>query len=179
MTTIAVRDGVMASDSLETEDETVITDKCKKIWRLPDGSLLGAAKCSEDCWRLYDALRKKQPIPKLDEVIAVRLYPSGKMELFEGNVWQPITTPYYAIGNGSKYAWAAMDAGADAIKACRIGIKRDVYSGGRLQVLRLPQGKQKEREAVGRFVAEKGYLSRRHSKRRRRARAAGTSRGGR
>lgn len=137
MTTIAARGGVIACDGRETDDNIVVDDKCEKIWRLPDGSLLGCAGDTEDGQRLYAALKCKTSPPKLDNVAALLIRPSGRMELYEGNIWQRIKKPYYAVGSGAPFAFGAMDAGATAKQAAAIGANRDPNSGGQIQVLRL------------------------------------------
>jgi hypothetical protein len=133
---------VLAGDGRETaiaEDESpmVLNDRCRKVFKLPDGQLFGASKGSEDGTRLYEALTKKLPPPKLECVNALRIDLKGRIWLYEGNIWQRITIPYYAIGSGSIFAMAAMDAGASAIEAAKIGAKRDVYSGGKVTFVRL------------------------------------------
>lgn len=144
MTTIAARDGEIAGDGRETDADIVIRDTCCKIWRLPDGSLLGAAGSSEDCMRLYLALKSKQPLPKLEECSAIMIKPNGSMVLFEGNIWQPIEQKYYAVGSGAGVAFGAMDAGATAKRAATIGSKRDPFSGGKVRSLRLCQRQSKK-----------------------------------
>lgn len=143
MTTIAARAGVMASDSRETDVhealETcfVVSNSSKKIWRLPDGRLFGGSDASEDITRLYIALEKHYGPPKLDHVCGLLINLDGSMELYEGNIWVKIKSPFYAIGTGAAYAMAAMHAGATAEKAAAIGAMMDPYSGGRIQVLKV------------------------------------------
>lgn len=142
MTTIAVRGNIMASDSRETvcddgETAYVVNNKCKKIWRVSSGRILGCAHGSEDGIRLMLALKKNQPPPKLDAVVGVLLNTDGSVELYEGNIWQKVSGDYYAVGSGALAALGAMDAGATAVEAVKIAIDRDPFSGGRLQVLKL------------------------------------------
>lgn len=144
MTTIAYRAGVLAGDGRETyieegESAMVNRDNCVKVHRLPDGRLFGAAKTSEDIERLYRKLvaGDKFPTIHLDDVNAMVIDLKGRIWGFEGRLWIPIDAPYYAVGSGSRYALPAMDAGADAVKAVKIGCKRDPFSGGKITVLRL------------------------------------------
>jgi hypothetical protein len=145
MTTIAYRDGVLAGDSYETmvadalqnESAITITHNCRKVFRLPNGELFGASRGSEDIERLYRALMKGLPPPKLEDINAIRIDRKGRVWYYEGNIWQHVKARYYAVGSGSVFALAAMDAGATAIEAVRIGIKRDPYSGGRVTHVRL------------------------------------------
>lgn len=138
MTTIAARAGVMAADTLEIDNNEEldaafkISARSKKIFRLPDGRLFGGAGSSEDILRLYDALRKKQPAPKLEHVSGLLMNLNGKLELYEGNIWQKVHEPYYAIGTGAGFAFAAMHAKADAVLAAKIGAMMDPFSGGRV-----------------------------------------------
>ena len=139
MTTIAYRDGILASDSRLTFKSNVTTDKCKKIWRLSDGTLFGASGDNEGGLALLKALKDGREIgPKSDrEFCGVRIIPKGRIYTTEGLVWARWPEPFIAIGSGGKYARAAMLAGASAVEAVRIGIASDVYSGGRVQTLRL------------------------------------------
>ena len=142
MTTITFRAGVMAGDGRETiieehESSYINTDDCIKVFRLKDGRLFGASKASESCLRLYESLVKGFGPPKLEDINGLLVDLKGKLWFFEGNIWYPIKEKYYAIGSGARFALPALDAGATAIKACKIGMKRDPYSGGKLTVVRL------------------------------------------
>ena len=144
MTTIAYRDGIMAGDGRETcigddESAVVLTDKCIKVFKLRDGRLFGGSRGSEDLTRLHQALVKNTPLPKLEDVNGLLVDRKGRIWLYEGHIWQRIQARYYAVGSGSVFALGAMDAGATAIEAVRIGVRRDPYSGGRVTHVRLPR----------------------------------------
>jgi hypothetical protein len=108
-----------------------------KVFRLEDGRLFGASKTTESCIRLYESLVKGFGPPKLEDINALLVDTRGRVFFFEGIIWQPIKVPYYAIGSGARFALPAMDANASAIQACKIGMKRDPYSGGKMVVVRL------------------------------------------
>lgn len=140
MTTITYRAGVIASDGRETDEHDngasyVITDRCKKLFRLPDGSVIGCAGSSENGALLVQAITKKLATPKLEHISALHVTRKGAF-LYEGAAWLPIRERFYAIGSGGAYAVAAMKAGADAVKACRIGAEMDPCSGGKVSWLR-------------------------------------------
>lgn len=142
MTTIVYRDGVLAGDGRETAEADkgstiVVRDNDVKVFKLPDGSLFGASDGSEDIVRLHEALMKGNPAPKLEHVTGLRIDLNRRIWLYEGNVWQRIRASYYAIGTGSLFAFPALDAGASATKACKIGSYRDPYSGGTITSVRL------------------------------------------
>lgn len=50
--------------------------------------------------------------------------------------WDRLTADRYAIGSGRAFALGAMEHGASAKRAVEAAIRRDVYSGGRVRVLR-------------------------------------------
>ena len=139
MTTVAYRDGVLAGDTKVTEGETVVDDKQRKVYKLRDGCLYGFAGNLEDGLRLLRALRKDLDAHPsgLVEFSALLVYPDGEVGLYEGNTWVKQKGAYFAIGSGAVCALSAMDAGAGAVEAVKIGIKRDLRSGGRVMSVRL------------------------------------------
>jgi hypothetical protein len=157
MTTIAYRRGILASDSRVTmveqgESPHIVSDKEKKIWRLPDGRLFAASRGCEDGVRLYNLMRAAKPGTKpslkLDDINAILIDLNGTIWFYEGNIWQKVKEPWIAIGSGSRVgAIPAMMAGASAKDAVRIGIKCDPYSGGRIQVLKLRPGNRAARSS--------------------------------
>ena len=144
MTTIAYRNGVLAGDGRETqiadgESALVIRDTDVKVFKLKDGRLFGAAKTSEDILRLHNSLKNGTALPKLDDVAAILVDLKRRIWFCEGRIWQRAPYKFFAIGSGGGFALAAMDAGATAIEAVRVGIKRDPYSGGKVTYVRLPR----------------------------------------
>jgi len=142
MTTICYRDGVIAGDSRETiiedrESTYIDNDVSVKVFRLKDGRLFGASKASESCSRLHESLIKGFGPPKLEDINGLLIDLKGRIWFFEGVQWRQLNQKYYAIGSGARFAMPAMDAGASAVLACKIGIKRDPYSGGKVTALRL------------------------------------------
>ena len=144
MTTIVYRDGCLAGDGRETiieehESSMVDNDVCVKVFRLEDGRLFGASKTSENCYRLHESLVKGHPTPKLldDDINGLLIDLKGRIWFYEGYMWRQIKQPYYAIGSGARFAIPALDAGASAILACKIGMKRDPFSGGKLTSVKL------------------------------------------
>lgn len=144
MTTIAYRDGVLASDSRATIKERVDTDRCKKIFRLRNNSYISIAGDYLNGMRLMERLKQLIKTRKKDQQlylpnerfkgVSAILVDEEAAWIFDGCLWENLKVyPYYAIGTGGPYALAAMDAGATAEEAVRVGIKRDVYSGGRVQ----------------------------------------------
>lgn len=136
MTTIAYKDGELATDSRVTENGNVYTDRQRKVHKLRDGRIVAWAGSLTDSKRFLAALRKGTHIPKVD-VNAIMLHPEGGVAVFDENTWLPMNEPHYAMGSGADLALGAMDAGATAKEAVKIAIKRDTNSGGRVQSLKL------------------------------------------
>lgn len=130
MTTVAYRDGVLAGDGRVTIGDMVVTNKQRKVHRLSGGRLFGWSGSLEDGERLLMSIKADEALPSLGNITALMIHPDGAIELFEGALWVRRPMPYYALGSGSPYAIGAMDAGATAVEAVRIGIKRDTGSGG-------------------------------------------------
>lgn len=138
MTTLAYRDGELATDSRITAGDMIVSDRRKKVHRLRDGSILAWSGSVQQAELLLRAMRKKgAKIPQLTEISALHLRTDGTLWEYEGEAWVKQDPGYYATGSGQAYAFAAMDAGASAKEAVRIAIKRDAASGGRVQSLKL------------------------------------------
>lgn len=146
MTTIAVRGGVIAADGQVTGGAAIITLKDRKIFRLPNGNIVGVSGPSEECDALIENLRKNKSY-KCRKLEAVMLDTRGRLYVYEGRKFKRENYEYYAIGSGWKFAIGAMDAGASAKKAVDIAKKRDIYSGGRTFVVSL-EGPCRSRKSV-------------------------------
>lgn len=150
MTTIAYRDGIIASDSrLSTNKGYVCSDTCKKLFKLKDGAVLGLGGHNHNGLVLLHELERaikeskkpeaKKVLPKIQAkgVEAILVSPNGEVHIYEQCAWGKLEDcydeDYYALGSGSYQACAVMDMGADAITAVKQGIRRDVSSGGRVQ----------------------------------------------
>ena len=111
---------------------------CEKIERFPDGSLFGAAGDGDDGLRLADFLKKggKGRKPKCDTVHALHILTDGRVHLYALSARpERITSPFAAIGTGSKFAMAIMWAGGDAAKACEAAIALDKSCSAPVQTL--------------------------------------------
>jgi ATP-dependent protease HslVU (ClpYQ) peptidase subunit len=140
MTTIATDGETMAADGLSTVVGTIVRTKCRKILRLPDGSLFGGAGDSGQIATLYEWLCKpvdeRGDYPQIKEVAALVLRRDGTALVFDNlsnGHGDDVEFPM-AIGSGEQYALTAMDAGATPEEAIRIASKRDPHTGGEIQV---------------------------------------------
>lgn len=135
MTTIAT-DGVwLAGDGRSTRGDAISGGDRKKVHKLPDGSIIGAAGRTRDAERAVRALMNNpfKPEEVRGDYTLMRLYPDGDLWVHEDTLTAPMKmkTPF-AIGSGWVAALGAMLAGADAKQAVKIASKIDVHTGGKI-----------------------------------------------
>lgn len=137
MTTIAYRDGVMASDSLVTAG-TLRCGSMRKITRNSVGWIGGGAGPMETIVRLLawiDAGAEGEP-PEMKEADAIIVSPDGVVHFWTGaGPLTPVQGSFFAVGSGERVAVGAMAAGADAIQAVRLAIEYDTGTGGDIAFL--------------------------------------------
>lgn len=154
MTTIAFRDGIMASDSQATDDYLSLdTSKVHKVkfYKNPDAkkktsALVGLSGVLEDCLIFIDHYYG------IDSQLANGSDPKGIFKdldvwglIYEEEVLYqvaprrpiPLEGKFHATGSGGVFAQAAMMAGATAKEAVEIAKELDPYTGGKVQVLKL------------------------------------------
>lgn len=132
MTTIAVRNGIIAADSRMTVDGRMT--KCVKLFRR-GGDVLGLAGDDAPALMFVDWYGTGKPRPHLlvegnsdFHVLAL----DSKRRVFLYDKWcrgERITAPFFAIGTGADAAMGAMYAGADARRAVAVACKVDINSG--------------------------------------------------
>jgi hypothetical protein len=145
VTTIAYRKGVLAADTRETDDEQefIYPGHARKIHRLEGGHLFAAAGDSEQIEVLRRSVVDGSQPPKMKGVEAIVVLPSGRVRFYEGRIWSPVRSPFFALGTGKVAALAAMYANASAAKAVRIAMKLDFCTGGRVETVKLKRRRKK------------------------------------
>jgi ATP-dependent protease HslVU (ClpYQ) peptidase subunit len=144
MTTLAYKQGVLAGDTLVTYGDAKLPGHERKVHKLRNGCLFGAAGIAAQIDILKEAVQKGQfdNPPMLKEVDALLVHPSGQCETYERGRWCQTNAPYAALGSGHDFAMAVMAFGGSAKDAVRIAIKLDKGSGGKVQSVSI---KQKEK----------------------------------
>ncbi len=144
MTVIAYRNGVMAGDGRVTVKDWIDNDDTRKVRKLGDGSICGAAGSNNQCLVFYKLMEeaakeedKTLPDLKLKNIEALLVGPDKLIWFWGGVCWEKITLPYYAVGSGYRIANTAMDAGASAKKAVEIVCKRVTSCGGKITTVKL------------------------------------------
>ena len=144
MTTVAVRDGIMAADS-QLSGSTVF--RVQKIYELPGGGCVGG--CGE--WaKAYSAISwllggRQGDAPDFENAELVILKPDGSVWLAcERFPEFPILDGVAAIGCGSAAAMALMHAGFSAKEAVVRTCLTDPGSSQPVQVYKLPRKRKKD-----------------------------------
>lgn len=135
MTTIAYRDGIMASDSLGVRGPTRMNGTIQKIWKLPDGSLVaGAGFMLQFHKSILQAKTYKdiQSPPDKDTMI-LHVSSNGTLRILQEDIWVELGSPaYYAIGSGDDIAMGALHHGATAAEAVLAAAQSDIYTDDRI-----------------------------------------------
>jgi ATP-dependent protease HslVU (ClpYQ) peptidase subunit len=143
MTTIAVKDGVVASDSRLTQGDVVLDDTFNKRREMAGVQFFIAGNVSDDeqVMKCYfdggDVIEEIEGKPCADFLIVDGgdIYYGGMVEDAFWKLKINRNTPY-AIGSGASFALGAMDAGATAKEAVKIAC-RDVYTGGKIRTYKI------------------------------------------
>lgn len=149
MSTIAYRDGVLASDSMLSGDNFT-WGSVSKISRSERGGIGGAVGRLEETAEFLAWFTKfgaddpeRFPPPRGKDgadgiAVTQALTDAGVLLLWTGGERLTVVkTSFIAIGSGAKIAMGAMAAGATAEEAVEIAAKYDVYTGGETMVLRI------------------------------------------
>lgn len=161
MTTVAVKDGIVAFDGRITASSEVYPGLAQKAWISKKHQTIFAACGAVTLW--HDAIRfiergKKLPwqvpawnnkgFPDLgDNTWVMAVSRDGHIHIIESSTWYPCVTQSTAIGSGSMAANAAMMCGKSAVEAVEIAIQLDTGSGPPVNILRLEDIPQPVRRA--------------------------------
>lgn len=145
MTTIAYRDGVLASDSRATIGSTIVPEKADKVFQLADGgavAITGSYNTAMELvrWLALQATGADEEElghrPALDkESTVIHLRPDGVVMVYDGGRYDAteLRAQYFAWGSGSDIALGALWMGADAKTAVQAAIALNIHTGGEIQ----------------------------------------------
>jgi len=136
MTTIAYRDGIMASDTLVTGGPNRCGEM-QKSGRTADGYLWAVAgsMCLVEVFRAWAERREGDPYKIEDrDSNFILITPQGKVREWWGNGWCESEAEFYAWGSGDSVALGAMAVGASAVEAVAAASRIDKSTGGKMTV---------------------------------------------
>lgn len=133
MTTVALKDGQMACDSMQC-GAYIDRINCSKIREIGVGTFVGFAGDLVQCYKFLDWVEQGMDADEypedLDDVEAIIVGSSGAAKYYDES---PIGIPVgktCAIGSGSAFAMGAMLAGKSAYDAVNIACELDPLSRG-------------------------------------------------
>lgn len=139
MTTIIIHQDFIASDSQITRGTEIDSATFNKLLRLPHG-ILGCSGSVHDIRILQSFLmEERDDFPNSLECEGLFLPDKGhivNIRVDNGTLISEVVKQPYAIGSGGTYALSAARAGASAKESCKIACGIDVFSGGRIRVMK-------------------------------------------
>lgn len=138
MTTIVVRDGVMASDSLATRSPWKLPGTTDKLFRMKDGGMAGVTGDYAPAVRYIEWLNNEDgDEPSLGDATVIRIHPDMSCTVYEaGGSYKEDVSEFCAWGSGMPAALAALHMGADAVKAVEVACLVDTSSGGAIVTMK-------------------------------------------
>lgn len=140
MTTIVYKDGILAYDSRRTAGDVITRDDAQKCEEHDGVKYILCASVAD-----YPDFRAAFMGKRLEHRIDV-----AGFVLQDGKLWQAGFDPGQgfwrceveldvpcAVGTGAPYAIAAMDMGANAVRAVEIAKGRDLYTGGPVRKIKV------------------------------------------
>jgi len=136
MTTIATDGNTIAADGLVVAGTVVSKRNAVKLYRLDD-EIVGLSGKLDECVNYMAWYRGESENPPGGDIEVVHLREDG---IYTGNApgynLFKVDAPY-TIGSGEGIAMGAMVAGVSPADAVRIAAKYDIYTGGRIRVMKL------------------------------------------
>lgn len=138
MTTIAYRDGVLASDTRAYAGQSQPIGNKQKIYRIKDGSAFGVSTpqpgLSEAIRDWFAECKHPDHEPALNGDAGfdmLEITKDGHVYFYHNSFRPtgPLSADYFAIGSGAEYALGAMAAGASAADAVAAAGFHDVWTG--------------------------------------------------
>jgi len=138
MTTIAYRDGIVATDTLSVSDGIVVDHAYEKCI-VRDGVMFFMTGGTSDHDKLVEEYLS--PTGRDTGNAAAIVADNGKILIIGGEEGGKgiFKCPnkrenYISIGSGERFAISAMDHGKSAKEAVEYAMKRDIYTGGEVKV---------------------------------------------
>ncbi len=141
MTVICVRDGVMAVDRMVSQAGFLWGTLAKwvPVKRKAGGGFIACAGDASVVVPLFRSLRKFGGVEGPEDIRGLWLQAGGVvLERSGPGGWYHSAAPFYAAGDGARFAMGAMAAGASADEAVRLTCEYHLGScGGGIDVLRI------------------------------------------
>ena len=145
VTTVAVKDGVMAGDTQITSDTVIY--RAQKIYKLPGGGLIGGCGAWSKAYQAIDWMLggSKGESPRFDGAQVLIAKPDGSLWLADDEFpAYPLLDKFVAIGCGAQAAMLAMSDGSSAVEAIQKVSKLDSHTSAPVQYLSITKNNNKK-----------------------------------
>lgn len=145
MTTIAVKDNIIAYDSRMVEEGTIYSDNYQKMKQVEGYTIFGAGSLTGIAAITKAVLTEQYNCEEseMDNYSCIWIAKGGDLQrAFFSKRGTLVIEPqdpniHWAMGSGADFAIGAMDAGASAREAVKIASQRDVGTGGKIRTWKL------------------------------------------
>ena len=125
-----------------SDDDTIDPADVTKVYKLPNGTLIGFAGTLAKIQKCLRELKKNPDdinIDLADDDIfeCIVIYPDGKVKFLESEGWVETEAKFYAIGSGRIPALVAMRCGKSARQAVKVAMDFDKNTGGKVRSVQL------------------------------------------
>lgn len=135
MTTLAIKDGVVAADTLILMNDTILQEPVDKVFKLSNGNLIGCAGNYVDLLLFFDYLEgvtDEKSLEGVQERSSLIYVDKEGISLYDSGHLIPVGK-VGAYGSGSQFAYSALLMGASPREAVEVACKLDPYSGGEIR----------------------------------------------
>ena len=138
MTTIATDGITMAGDGKAVNDHIVMSLETRKVFRLPDGKVIGIAGSAAKAEYLVKHYGTDTEIPEsmFEDVDMVIIDGTDQVVIHEGSYVAITLRAPVAIGSGRQLALGAMLAGQSPRASVAIAAQKDIFTGGTIRSLK-------------------------------------------
>jgi ATP-dependent protease HslVU (ClpYQ) peptidase subunit len=136
MTTVAYKEGILASDGRSTYHDTIECENTQKIFKVENGWIgFAGTLCHFEVLLKH---LKDNSVYIRDDVDIYAIFVNAKRQVFSIEIYQNSVhyvrvSDVYAVGSGAMYALGAMAAGATAEQAIKIASKYDIGTNNRVK----------------------------------------------
>lgn len=148
MTTICWDGYDLATDSQVVEGNCRV-ENINKIYSLDNGSYLAFCGSADVGQLVSEWINGKREAPSDDlmkESAVLLVDSNGDAYYYDNTVSVAMPVKKCASGSGMQFAYAILDNGGTAEQAVKAAIKRDIYSGGKVNVVHINPRKEKKKK---------------------------------
>lgn len=151
MTTITIKDNILAADGLCVEGNYIYSTTFQKLWTVPGVAHWGLAGCADVSEKIHKIALQEKSFDVVINIITEYLDQNSSVIAWDvqnqvgysvvQKGYSKLTPKHlkdgYSVGSGSMYATAAMGLGLNAVEAIKEASKYCLYTNNKVKSLRL------------------------------------------